>query len=393
MSLAVPGRVRFAESVAAIQSIEVLTGIGLTLLGCMLPALSAFWALNDSRSGSLLLAVFAGSALGALLVRAPFHLSLVYGLALTGGSMAALALSHGRGAFVLLLIFGTGLGLTMTSNSLLVGQRFPRRRAAMLSVLNFSWSGGAAVCPFAVQLLLHRSGVPGVFWAVAMAAAAGMVLAWRLGQSAEVAPDAPATGDARSPVRIVVFFALFTMLYCGAEAALGGWVLTYVHRLGFGATAVPPFATSCFWFSLLVGRALAPAVLLRISEERLLGLALVGAFAGVGALLTLRAMPAVLLSAALAGFSMAPIFPICVSIFITVARDAAQARWLFAVAGLGSASLPWATGIAAQRAGSLHVGLLVPFAALGIMLVMLRWPGGGYALFRRMFPRRDILAA
>ena len=105
-----------------------------------------------------------------------------------------------------------------------------------------------------------------------------------------------------------------------------------------------PLAASCFWLSLLVGRAIAPAVLLRVREELLLGVALICAFVGVAALLTLHSLPAVMLSAALAGFSMAPIFPICVAIFMALTRDPGATRWMFAVAGLGSATLPWATG-------------------------------------------------
>jgi fucose permease len=183
----------------------------------------------------------------------------------------------------------------------------------------------------------------------------------------------------------VGFFAIFGLLYCGTEAALGGWVLTYVHRLHFQISAAPPLAASCFWIFLLIGRAVAPAVLLRVREELLLAVALICAFVGVALLLTLRSLPAVMLSAALAGFSMAPVFPICVSIFMALTSDPAQTRWMFAIAGLGSATLPWATGQLAERTGSLHTGLLVPLFALGVMLVMMRWPGGGTDLFRTIF--------
>ena len=79
--------------IAGIQAIEVLTGVGFTLLGSMLPAVAALWHLDDARSGSLLLAVFAGSSLGALLVRPPFHRSLAAGNALIAVSMVLLALS------------------------------------------------------------------------------------------------------------------------------------------------------------------------------------------------------------------------------------------------------------------------------------------------------------
>jgi MFS transporter, FHS family, glucose/mannose:H+ symporter len=369
-----------------LQAVELLTGIGLTLLGSMLPQLSGYWRLNDAHCGALLLAVFTGSSLGALLVRAPFYRSLMAGLLLMACGMAGLNPLHGRLVYALLLLFGLGLGLTMTSNSMLIGERFPRRRAAMLTVLNFSWSAGAALCPFAVRGLLRHGGVPTVFWAIAAAAALGMALSFGLlrGNAATHRSQAPPV--LQRPARIVAFFAIFILLYCGVEASIGGWVLTYVHRMGLHVAAAPPLVTSCFWLSVLAGRALAPAILLRVREERLLAVAVAGAFAGVVLLLAARPLGSVLLAAALAGFCLAPIFPICVSILMSLSRDAAQARWLFAIAGMGSASLPWLTGLAAQRSGSLHVGLLVPLAALVIMLVMVGWPSGGVQLFRSVFP-------
>jgi MFS transporter, FHS family, glucose/mannose:H+ symporter len=375
--------------ILGIQAMELITGIGLTLLGSGLPALAALWRLNDASSGRLLLAVFAGSAIGALLVRSPFHRNLAAGMAMIAVSMAALALSGGHALFLLFLLFGTGLGLAMTANSVLTGDRYPERRAAMLTLLNFSWSAGAAVSPFAVQFAIHRTGVVGLFWCMAAAGALSTLLALCLRDARTIAPQQDsqraATANVQSSRRVVAFFAIFGLLYCGTEAALGGWVLTYVHRLDFQLSAAPPLAASCFWLSLLVGRGIAPAVLLRVREEALLAVALVSAFVGVAALLNLHSLPAVMLSAALAGFSMAPIFPICVSIFMSLARNPAQTRWMFAIAGLGSATLPWATGQLAARTGSLHTGLLVPLMALGLMLVMMRWPGGGTDIFRTLF--------
>ena len=375
--------------ILGIQAMELITGIGLTLLGSGLPALAALWRLNDASSGRLLLAVFAGSAIGALLVGPPFHRNLAAGMAMIAVSMAALALSGGHALFPLFLLFGTGLGLAMTANSVLTGDRYPERRAAMLTVLNFSWSAGAAVSPFAVQFAIHRAGVRGLFWSMAAAGALSALLALclrdRRAATAHEETQQPATANVSSSKRVVAFFAIFGLLYCGTEAALGGWVLTYVHRLDFQLSAAPPLAASCFWLSLLAGRGIAPAVLLRVREEALLAVALVSAFVGVAALLTLHSFPAVMLSAAVAGFSMAPIFPVCVSIFMSIARNPAQTRWMFAIAGLGSATLPWATGQLAARTGSLHTGLLVPLMALGLMLVMMRWPGGGTDLFRTLF--------
>jgi MFS transporter, FHS family, glucose/mannose:H+ symporter len=375
--------------ILCIQAMELVTGIGLTLLGSGLPALAALWRLDDASSGRLLLAVFAGSALGALLVRSPFHRTLAAGMAMIATSMAGLALSGGHALFFLFLLFGTGLGLAMTSNSVLTGDHYRERRAAMLTLLNFSWSAGAAISPFAVHLVIQHAGVGGLFWYMAAAGVLSTILALclrdRRTAAAQEVSRRTAVAGVQSSKRVVVFFGIFGLLYCGTEAALGGWVLTYVHRLHFQVSAAPPLAASCFWLSLLVGRAIAPALLLRIREEVVLAVALVCAFAGAAALLTLHSLPAVMLSAAVTGLSMAPIFPICVSIFMALTSDPAQTRWMFAVAGLGSATLPWATGQLAAGTGSLHTGLLVPLLALGLMLLMMRWPGGGTDLFRSIF--------
>jgi FHS family glucose/mannose:H+ symporter-like MFS transporter len=374
--------------ILGLQAIELITGIGLTLLGSGLPALAALWRLDDASSGRLLLAVFAGSAIGALLVRPPFHRTLAAAMAMIGISMAGLALCNGHALFFLFLIFGTGLGLAMTANSVLTGDRYRERRAAMLTLLNFSWSAGAAVSPFTVQFVIHHAGVDGLFWCFAAAGALSAIMALLLSDQRTSGPQESSSASAATLRRsrgVVGFFAIFGLLYCGTEAALGGWVLTYVHRLHFQISAAPPLAASCFWIFLLIGRAVAPAVLLRVREELLLAVALICAFVGVALLLTLRSLPAVMLSAALAGFSMAPVFPICVSIFMALTSDPAQTRWMFAIAGLGSATLPWATGQLAERTGSLHTGLLVPLFALGVMLVMMRWPGGGTDLFRTIF--------
>lgn len=383
--------------ILGIQGMEIITGIGLTLLGSGLPAVAALWHLDDASSGRLLLAVFAGSAIGALLVRAPFHRNLAAGMAMIAISMASLALGGGHALWFLFLLFGTGLGLAMTANSVLTGDRYRKRRAAMLTLLNFSWSAGAAISPFTVQYAIHRAGVTGLFWAMAAAAALSTALALCLPDKENPDKQNPGNRSAlqqkpssvpRTARRVVVFFAIFGLLYCGTEAALGAWVLTYVHRLRFHLSAAPPLAASCFWLSLLIGRGIAPAVLLHVREELLLAAALISAFVGVAALLTLHSLPVVMLSAALAGLSMAPIFPICVSIFMALTPDPAETRWMFAVAGLGSATLPWATGQLSARTGSLHTGLLVPLLALAIMLVMMRWPGGG-DLFRGIFHRRE----
>jgi FHS family glucose/mannose:H+ symporter-like MFS transporter len=141
-----------------------LTGFSTVLLGCLLPALSMIWHTNDGHAGRLLAAQFAGAALGALLPGADFQRSALQGYLLVIGAAVALAFTGGLASTTFLLqcsllfSFGLGLGWAMTSTSLLVGTLFRRTRGSALSLLNASWTIGAAACPFvATQWTRHYS--------------------------------------------------------------------------------------------------------------------------------------------------------------------------------------------------------------------------------------------
>ena len=75
----------------------VLTGVVNTLLGPILPALSAKWFLTDSQAGWLFTAQFAGSILGVLLssrfvVRWGSRVSLVLGYGMMSAGVGSLGL-------------------------------------------------------------------------------------------------------------------------------------------------------------------------------------------------------------------------------------------------------------------------------------------------------------
>ena len=364
----------------AVFAAFAFTGAALVLLGCILPALAAQWRLGDERLGQLLLALFAGSACGALLVSRALNRSVVAGMLLNAGSAALLALWP-AGAVAVFFCYGLGLGWSMTAMSLLVGGAFRERSGAALTLLNFFWSAGATVCPLATHTWLRYGSVLGLFLAVAaLAGVLALVLSGALGaldraRSCAVEESTPAATDSNEAAagpRVLIFFAVFAMLYVGVEASMGGWVLSYVHRMPLAREVYASAAVSCFWLSLLAGRGLAPAILLRTLERRFLVWSLLVAGFGILLLLTSGSASGVLVGASLAGLGLAPVFPVCVSIFLTLSGQSTRTRWLFAIAGLGGAVLPWLTGHVSARTGSLHAGLLVPLGAVAVMLGMLR---------------------
>jgi fucose permease len=62
-----------------------------------------------------------------------------------------------------------------------------------------------------------------------------------------------------------------------------------------------------------------------------------------------------------------PIYPLVLAFALRLFRG----RWMFVVAGLGAAGLPWITGLVARSAGSLRLGLAIPLLMLLAMAAAL----------------------
>jgi FHS family glucose/mannose:H+ symporter-like MFS transporter len=348
----------------------VLTGIGTTLLGCLLPNLITTWHMNDSRAGMLFAAQFAGASFGAAFVSHDYFKSIVRGYVLLIAGAGLIAYFADSSRSLLFLIFGLGLGLTMTATSMLTGSTFPMKRGAALSLLNACWCFGALLCPMVASLWTTRWPAAKLFLALAVAFAVVVLLNRRVHSA--LASDFSDAGVERGqfPLMLILSFALVAFLYVGVEASVSGWMMAYVGRLTAAHNPLPPIAVSCFWIALLCGRAIAPVVLRRISEAKLLIASTLGAFASV-LLLVLNYTPlGIVLSATSSGLAFGPIYPLCLAKVLSLAKDSPRTKWIFGISGLGGALLPWLTGELSANNESLSIGLFVPLCALGIMLVL-----------------------
>jgi FHS family glucose/mannose:H+ symporter-like MFS transporter len=348
-----------------------LTGIGTTLLGCILPALSGSWSLSDSHSGFLIAAQFVGSSCGALLAQSRLYTSLIRGYLLLIVSAVFLAFCHGHFAALLLFCFGLGLGSVMTATSMIIGRLYSATRGASLSLLNAFWGLGAVLCPSLVTAWEHFHAPPLLYFGMAIVASLPLVL---LGfQHAYLmrlheADDTPYSLHAR--ISLLAPLGLFAFLYVGVETSISSWMMTYIHRLPLSSTMYAPLATSLFWIALLFGRTAAPAVLKRLSESRLLTITLSLLLVSNVMLLLSYTSVMSLTSATLAGLMLAPIFPLCLSRVLAITSRPSESRWVFAISGLGGAVLPWMTGQLATARGSLRTGLMVPLLGSCLMLFL-----------------------
>ncbi len=359
----------------------VLVGIVNTLLGPILPLLSARWSLDDAGAGALFFVQSAGAILGSglsgILIRRLGYLTLLpASLSLMAVSTVGVALESWVLGMLSISATGLSLGLTIPTVNLLVSELNIGRRAAALNVLNLFWGLGAVSGPLIVPTLSR-----GVNLTVALSSVAAplIIIAFLLGRRTLLpAPTVERGSEAVSgALRLwMTPYALLTaalvFVNIGTESAMGGWIASYVKRLGPSSVFVWALAPSLFWAGLLSGRAAAPFILGRVREIRLVLFGIFVAFTGMVVIISGLTIWQVLIGVAITGLGFAPVFPTTIALFTErFGVDAARLTGtLFILAGLGAAAFPWFVGLTSSYYGALRAGLVVPLIG-GLIMILL----------------------
>jgi FHS family glucose/mannose:H+ symporter-like MFS transporter len=362
-------------------------GIVTVLLGPLLPTLSAKWSLNYTQAGSLFTVQFLASTVGVAfsglcVSRWGFRFAIKIGLLGMAAGVAALPYGSRILGMVCIALYGVGLGLAIPAANLLVAEVNPLHRSAALNRLNFSWSAGAVACPFLVAAAVRGRELP-----LLLAGFAGLLFLVFLGIAAMpshiLEPHAPRADGARSTAQIdwrstlVPLFAALFFFYVGVENSLGGWIASYAKTFGTGPFDLALMAPSFFYSALLIGRWLAPLLLRRVADVTLARTGLLTACAGMAWLLLSHTLPSVLVGASVAGFGLAAVYPITISLLSQEFGEAASRMGsvMFTMANFGGAFLPWLLGYSSNRFGGLRAGMVVPLIAAGSMcaLYLLNW--------------------
>lgn len=364
----------------------VLTGVVNTLLGPILPGLAARWSLQHSEAGFLFAAQFSGAIIGALLFsrwasRWGYPITLVVGLVCMAAGVAALALGEWPHVLIAVCGFGVGLGFTIPAANLLIAETSDRAAGAV-SLLNVAWGLGAVMWPPLVAVAHAANAVASFantdFLLLALAGtvaiSAGVVLyllgAWNHTATLTASAAAATSGRARKPT--VALLGLLFFLYVGTETALAGWSAAYARSLSVSASSAWTLTPAFFWAPLLIGRLLAPTILRKASEAVVFrsGLSLV--LIGVGLLQVATQPSAVIGAVSLAGLGSASIFPILIA-WLSRAFGQTAARIggvMFALCGLGGATIPWLVGAVSFHFASMRAGLTVILVSTALLLAV-----------------------
>lgn len=352
------------------------------LLGPMLPALSARWALNYSQAGALftdqyIAATIAVALSGLVVSLRGFRFAIKAGLILIAASLAFLFTGSKTLGIICIAGLGAGLGIAVPAANLLVAEANPERRGAILNWLNFYWSAGAVASPFLVAAAVKSHHIP---FFLAVLSACCLLVAVGFARMPAFVVEPPVASHPRVEVFPVVrsnlmpflFLAAVFFIYVGTENGFGGWVASYSKTLGTLSPAMSLITPSFFYASLMLGRVLAPVLLPITNEIILVRAGLVLACSGTAGLMLSHGLAGVLASACTAGFGLSSVYPISIAILSKEFGPASSqiASLMFVLSNIGGALLPWIVGIAGTRVGTLQAGLFVPLLGCAAMFLL-----------------------
>lgn len=326
------------------------TGVGVALPGAMLPLLLVRWSLTDAQAGGLFFLFFVGSASGALMSRGLLNRSIVRGCMATALGAALLALASRPAAFLAMTVYGIGLGITMTSGSLLQSRRYPADRIAQMARLNLAWSVGACLGP---AIALHGAAAlspQAMLYALSAYFLVLAALVFRWVPDVTAVPVAPLAGHGSG---IPPLLMLLVPLATGIESSSGGWLATYSKRSG-ETLGVTVGAATCFWAGMLFSRLLQSNRQTSISERWMLLLGPCLMFAALVLILTSTNGPTILAGALLLGLGVGPMYPLLLGLAL---HHGEGRNLIFVIAGAGASLLPLITGLVSSWTGSLRAGL------------------------------------
>jgi MFS transporter, FHS family, glucose/mannose:H+ symporter len=341
------------------------TGLGMSLPGSVLPALLQRWSLQDNQAGFFFFMGWMGTSLGALLLLRSRARSLVLGNFLVAAGALGMAFGSRMSCFLFMAVYGVGLGMAMTSVSLLQFGRNPSHRGLELNRLNLIWALGACVGPSLAAHSLRVASVCALFCAVSIffvLFCLWAVVAERDPVPTLVSPRAPQHKWAVAAWPLFMLIVIF--LPTGIEASMGAWIAAYVQRT-HEMISTTVTAGSCFWIGLMLSRTLSSFLLvMRRLERFVLVQSLATVVIGTLLLISTTASLGILPGVFMVGFGLGPVYPL----ILARALQYSEGTVIFFIAGLGSAFLPWLTGIVSTATSSLRLGLLVPVFASTLML-------------------------
>jgi len=359
----------------------VLNGIIISFIGPLLPVFRARWGLDDGRAGLFSIVQFIASLLGVLIssrviAKLGFKPAVTLGLTLLGLGFAFLNAQTFFLALSASAVYGLGYGFATPGTNLWVGESYGARRASALNVANLAWGIGAIASAPAAMYAIRESHINALLYT---AGATSLLLAFILlrmnfGTTHHEEAAEQATKDSKiAGTGVAILLGTLFYVYVGTEVSTSYWAATHAERATTWLTNTFTLAPMFFFAGLLGGRGAAAAILLRSKEATVAVSGLLIAAAGELLFITAHSSVTLFVGAFFAGLGLSSLYPIYVA-WLTKwfgARARKVGGVMFAMAALGSASMPWLVGEVSRAAASLRIGLIVPLTGCALMLTVI----------------------
>lgn len=339
-------------------------------LGPTLPALAKHTGTDLKEISFLFTArslgyLFGSLVGGRLFDRLPGHWVMAGFIVLAAGMMALVPLMPLLWLLTAVL-FISGVaqaGVDVGGNTMLVWVH-QGNVGPFMNGLHFFFGVGAFLSPIIIAQLVLLSG--DIYWAYwAIVALVLPVAVWLFLLPSPSAQVASADDTRQFDLRLLILFAFFFMMFVGAETSFGGWIFTYVSRMGLATETAAAYLTSAFWGGLTVGRLLSIPIATRLRPRVILTIDLLGSVASLCLILLWPSvLPVIWVGTVGFGFFMASIFPTTVSFAERRMLITGKVTSGFMVgASIGSMTVPWIIGQFIESVGP-GVIMVVIFGAL-----------------------------
>lgn len=396
--------------VATLLSFLVL-GLLVSTAGVILPHLEEHYSLNDVQASLIFLVAPFGYFAGACL-NEPIHRRLgqrgiatvapVCQVMFTG--LASGFHDPARGGFetflVATVVGNFGGGLLDGSWCAWAGGLGGRRRNTVQGLLHGSFSIGAGLGPFLAGTMFSAWKMPWWQWyyvLLGMVILQGLVLCWvfrqedgqryreglrpellrpdELDTASETPPPARPGGALKHAVTWIC--AAYFLVYVGTEAAISGWIVTFMLRARHATTYLASLSSSGFWIGMAAGRLLLGPVTDRGGVRRATVSYLVLAIMSQVLLAAVDRAVVSVVAVTLLGFFLGPLFPsgiVMLSRLLPKELHVGAVSFVASIGQVGAAVGPFAMGSLVQLLGIRTFQALILAMLVVTLLIWFSFP-------------------
>ena len=283
---------------------------------------------------------------GRLIEKVRAHGLLQVGLGITALTMFAVPFSP-QLAVVLafLLIAGTFTGAADVGGNILIVWQMKDKVGPYMTGLHFVWGLGALLSPLIIVQLHRLTGeLFAAFAVIAALPALCIVMFLRLPSPTPL----HARQVTRSPLALRPLSVLIALMFLAGvmELGLSSFIFTYVFEGGLGDAQQAGWVNSSYFAALTVTRLILAFLLLRFSNQSMLGWAL---FLVIGSCTMVLILPKVLglvwIGVVICGIGQAAMFPLTLSMAPQyLPAEGRVTSYMFGGASIGFIGMPWIIG-------------------------------------------------